>query len=1258
MRRRKERNHGITLIALIVVIIIILILAGVTIRVVFAKNGLIERTKWSIFGNEMKRVEEAVKIGRSSNDIDANVKGTPIDTTISNDGVFIALYDSDRVTDKLKRDIVELRENNRNSGLAQDAINERYEALKNSDGNIEDLLYINKNVAGGKDRTYLYDAQTDTVIKVPGKTIFGEEYHIFEWGTEEKIKTGNITVPKPAVPDLSNHKGLEEGWIPIYTVENYKKIASEEQNYTITDLHGKEIGKYNMNKDAKYRMMNDIDFQDKELDTIKGFKGTFDGNGYYIKDIHIDTTNSVEQYYSYGKSEEKIGAPSGLFDRIELGKVENLGVDNANIIGIASVGILTGEAVGTNVDNCIIKNSFATSNGQSYMGSSGGLIGWVYKDETQTQISTVLVDNTEVKGKSITSGLVAYSLGDIHIKGCTIENSKINKENYNAESQGGILGYSYPFPDSGNNVMIENCYVGKTIFSSLQNEENQTSCGGIFGGSYGENTIEIIDCGIEDIELSEGQNNGGICATLNNATNLTISGCCVNNMKTMGNVDGGILGSMWSDGGATIRNCKVSGMRTKEKNSYYQINKGGIAGFVNSAQSLQVSDCDVSNSEIIARKTYVSNSYNSVSTAGIIGGQYLTDNESSCSIENCNVNNTIVKTIIDGVIDDKQASNNLMASGIIGYSHTPNIDNCQIDNSHILLEITGKYIGPYYETEITGGKAIGICGSAHLGTKNANITNCKISDTEIKSNFGGAVGIIEDGSWANNTTKIDGIDINNCIIKGKGSSMGVIHTTKSVLVENVNIKHTDIISEQMHAAGISTFLLGSSTIQNCTIENCNIKNLNVAKFSGAPTYDYGSVGGIVGTYSGNSITISQCNIIDTSLDNATDNTGGIIACSPGGSILKGNIVKNIKINAMGKSNGAIIGTHTGNTQIYNCDVEGGTIYSKDSNVGGIIGWGISNNIQESNVRKIEINAENGKVGGLIGCDSRGDGIVNNCDVEDIKIFSKGPLTGGLIGCCTNENIENCNLITSNIKSDSYAVGGIVGNYRNNGANINLCTVVSSEITGTYKSVGGIVGEYSDNGDPSTGIMNCTVKTSKIGISGTDAKALGGIVGNASNISYINTLNNNRTEEGKSRINGCNVLGTQISGVDYVGGISGTAATNVNNCFVGKNENQQTQIKGRNCVGGIQGFGGILGEKPTLEYQYTDYYNKQKSVINPIENYYYSTLSDCSVKDTIISGNQDVNYIQGKNSYYLETWTKEKGNDIITNCIEENVELVH
>lgn len=60
--RKSTKDTGITLIALVVTIVVLLILAGITIRLVFSDNGIINKARESEEAEKQSRITEMVNL--------------------------------------------------------------------------------------------------------------------------------------------------------------------------------------------------------------------------------------------------------------------------------------------------------------------------------------------------------------------------------------------------------------------------------------------------------------------------------------------------------------------------------------------------------------------------------------------------------------------------------------------------------------------------------------------------------------------------------------------------------------------------------------------------------------------------------------------------------------------------------------------------------------------------------------------------------------------------------------------------------------------------------------------------------------------------------------------------------------------------------------------------------------------------------------------------------------------------------------------
>lgn len=81
------------------------------------------------------------------------------------------------------------------------------------------------------------------------------------------------------------------------------------------------------------------------------FKGTFDGHGYTIKNLNINSSRQTGEYYS-----------SGLFGWLNAATVKNLTVENATVVGNHNVGVIAGymETSGCTISNCHVINATVT----------------------------------------------------------------------------------------------------------------------------------------------------------------------------------------------------------------------------------------------------------------------------------------------------------------------------------------------------------------------------------------------------------------------------------------------------------------------------------------------------------------------------------------------------------------------------------------------------------------------------------------------------------------------------------------------------------------------------------------------------------------------------------------------------------------------------------------------------------------------------------------------------------------------------------
>ena len=161
LTEKLRKQYGITLIALIVTIIVLLILAGVVISTLTGENGMITKAAEAAFRNEMAAIREQVDLKLIENSIDnSGIEGFEQVTDISG-------WDSD-----LKKEIIYWGQVDIGvSEITKDYAKNNADSIFQENNLLDNLYYIDKVTAGGKEKTYIYDKKGDVVYKIPITTI-------------------------------------------------------------------------------------------------------------------------------------------------------------------------------------------------------------------------------------------------------------------------------------------------------------------------------------------------------------------------------------------------------------------------------------------------------------------------------------------------------------------------------------------------------------------------------------------------------------------------------------------------------------------------------------------------------------------------------------------------------------------------------------------------------------------------------------------------------------------------------------------------------------------------------------------------------------------------------------------------------------------------------------------------------------------------------------------------------------------------------
>lgn len=483
--------------------------------------------------------------------------------------------------------------------------------------------------------------------------------------------------------DLPEKKSDDElirlGYIPIYTAEQYKKIATETKKYQILDLQGNDKGSYNMNKDAKYAFMNDIDFASAGTMTgIIEFRGEIEGNGCTLKNIDINR-ESYTQNVINSKYKDNRNADAGLVCAAENAKIQNLAIEDSSFTSSDdSAGAFVGACNNTKINNCYAIN--CTTNGYYNVGGIAGVI----FDKIGSKLTNCKTINPKGTSSKL-AGIVGFSFENIEMDNCqTIYDEYTEQPCYglifkictrNADSNVKITNCSaqnlYEKADGGynhyggiiNGVYLNDCD-GRTVNINIENctsknikGNNSSAIIGMISNYLGydqkENdnnkfNVKIDKCRAQSIEPEEEERNdkyaalGGITnvielSNIDKDSKISITNCSVKDIN--GKRYAGIAGYIYGDFGTSndeniiIENCQAQNIINASS---------GIVKIIDGCSNIKINQCT---SKDITGKSYG----NFGGIAGLINRNSEKRNEKNLTINNCVVNN--IKIIKDDEYD-------------------------------------------------------------------------------------------------------------------------------------------------------------------------------------------------------------------------------------------------------------------------------------------------------------------------------------------------------------------------------------------------------------------------------------------------------------------------------------------------------------------------------------------------------------------------------------------------------------------------------
>ena len=502
-----------------------------------------------------------------------------------------------------------------------------------------------------------------------------------------------------------------------------------------------------------------------------GFCGVFNGDGYAVRGIYINTQESYQ----------------GLFGNSGGGSIiANLGVAESYIYGNKYVGGVVGEsAMGGSVTNCYNAGSVT---GNEYV---GGVVGWKYGTVTDCYNAGSVTGNEYVGGVIGFNGYInsivtdCYNTGKVNgnrsVGGVIGFNCSSITDCYNTgsvtgnERIGGVVGTNYGMVTDcyNTNIIAGNKCVGGVVGYGWRDDNTVADCyntgsvtgeedvGGVVGSGSSSDITRCYNIGI----VNGSKYVGGVVGS-NSGSTGTVTDCYNEGSITGESGVGGVVGS---GDGVTVTGCYNEGNITGKRN---------VGGVVGSDNSRTVTNC--SNTGSITGESCV---------GGVVGssGRDITNcsNTGSITGESC-VGGVVGESAMGGSVTNcynaGSVTGNEYVGGVVGENYGT-VADCYNTSSVTGKDYVGGVVGDNFWGDVTNCYSTGrVTGNKYIGgvvgwtgmTRNwfgedydeyASITNCyNAGNVTGKSLYvGGVVGDNYVGGY-----------VANCYNTGRVNGSGVV----------------------------------------------------------------------------------------------------------------------------------------------------------------------------------------------------------------------------------------------------------------------------------------------------------------------------------------------------------------------------------------------------------------------------------------------------------------------------------------------------
>lgn len=597
---------------------------------------------------------------------------------------------------------------------------------------------------------------------------------------------------------------------------------------------------------------NDIDLQGVTLTGATSFAGTFDGQGYSIKNwtsegvaligLNTGTVKNITLDASckltypdagyFGFLVSQNGDEDAKIFGTVSGCVNNADITGKNTLGAFGQAALVGKNGYGTVVNCLNTGNISVNTADRPSGNAryGTVVAYMYTSKISSTINCVNKGNLDMQegvaaSTTYVGGVVGTSNNNTITRGCV----NYGDITYRAVSQqavivfGGITAYSAAeITDCTNygNLKIVSKSSSSIADDKADGRTNAVLMGGIAGYDSYDGAVNDNNYGKIEVRAAWFGGRTNLGGLYYNNAEKSADGCMIQ-----------IGGCFGAEGSATsIDKCNNYGdidiRYNKIEDASSNAGRYFVAGIVGTPWG-NVSNCvnegNIHYEFCTSDGSAFDASNRTIGCAGIVGGDYCALTQNTCNVTNC-VNNGEIYVKADGTKSNSTIGGIISWPGIESTAQKTVTENC-VNNGNITVEGSMK---------VRVGGIHGGSGNLNACTNNGNIYVGE--DINGISPVGGIAGFHSQSHYMRNCVNNGNVTALNSSTYGVGGLIGYLGNYAGTFCENckVNATVTSSSDDNATAGMVVGWMNGTTKARNVGAEDAAVKVKGTLNFNSTP----------------------------------------------------------------------------------------------------------------------------------------------------------------------------------------------------------------------------------------------------------------------------------------------------------------------------------------------------------------------------------------------------------------------------------------